>query len=39
MSDKPVSGGMSRATRALHEALIRLCKGAVKAWETWLSQQ
>jgi hypothetical protein len=30
---------MSPTTRALHEALIRLCKGILKAWETWLSQQ
>lgn len=30
---------MSEATRALHEALIRLAKGAISAWEKWLSQQ
>lgn len=30
---------MSPTTRTLHEALIRLCKGILKAWETWLSQQ
>jgi len=30
---------MTEATRQLHEALIRLCKGIIKAWETWLSRQ
>lgn len=30
---------MSTSTRALHEALIRLAKGALKAYEVWLSQQ
>lgn len=30
---------MSDSTRALHEALIRLCKGVITAWEKWLSQQ
>lgn len=30
---------MSDATRALHEALIRLAKGAVTAWERWLATQ
>lgn len=30
---------MSPATRELHEALIRLCKGILKAWESWLSKQ
>lgn len=30
---------MSIATRELHEALIRLCKGMIKAYETWLSRQ
>ena len=30
---------MSESTRILHEALIRLCKGIIKAWEKWLSQQ
>jgi hypothetical protein len=39
MSDKPAASGMSKATRTLHETLIRLCKGILKAWETWLSQQ
>lgn len=27
---------MSPATIQLHEALIRLAKGALKAWESWL---
>lgn len=27
---------MSPATYKLHESLIRLAKGAVKAWEEWL---
>lgn len=30
---------MSTATRELHEALIRLFKGVIKAYETWLSRQ
>jgi hypothetical protein len=30
---------MSAATRQLHEALIRLAKGMLSAWEKWLSQQ
>lgn len=30
---------MSPATRKLHEALIRLAKGAVTAWESWLKEQ
>jgi hypothetical protein len=30
---------MTASTRALHEALIRLCKGIITAWEKWLSQQ
>jgi len=30
---------MTQSTRALHEALIRLCKGILSAWERWLSQQ
>jgi hypothetical protein len=30
---------MSSATRELHEALIRLVKGMIKAYETWLSRQ
>lgn len=27
---------MNAATVALHSALIRLAKGAIKAWEEWL---
>lgn len=27
---------MTPATRSLHEALIRLAKGMIKAWEDWL---
>lgn len=27
---------MNPATKKLHEALIRLAKGAIKAWEEWL---
>nr|DAL05367.1 MAG TPA: hypothetical protein [Caudoviricetes sp.] len=27
---------MSPATIVLHESLIRLAKGMIKAWETWL---
>ena len=27
---------MSPATIRLHETLIRLAKGAITAWETWL---
>lgn len=27
---------MNAATVALHSALIRLAKGAIKAWEDWL---
>lgn len=27
---------MSPATRTLHETLIRLVKGMVKAWEEWV---
>lgn len=27
---------MRPATLVLHEQLIRLSKGAIKAWETWL---
>lgn len=27
---------MNAATAALHKALIRLAKGAISAWETWL---
>ena len=30
---------MNLATRKLHEALIRLAKGAVTAWESWLKEQ
>jgi hypothetical protein len=30
---------MTESTRVLHEALIRLCKGVISAWEKWLSQQ
>lgn len=30
---------MSPATRTLHEALIRLAKGMISAWETWLKSQ
>ena len=30
---------MSPPTRLLHESLIRLAKGAIKAWETWLAAQ
>lgn len=30
---------MSQATRALHEALLRACKGIITAWERWLAQQ
>lgn len=29
---------MSPATRQLHEALIRLAKGAISAWEKWLKE-
>lgn len=27
------------ATAALHEQLIRLAKGAIKVWETWLDAE
>lgn len=27
---------MSPATRMLHQSLLRLAKGACRAWETWL---
>jgi len=27
---------MTPSTRALHETLIRLAKGMIKAWEDWL---
>ena len=30
---------MNTPTRELHETLIRLCKGIIKAYETWLSKQ
>lgn len=30
---------MKPSTRKLHEALIRLAKGAVTAWEGWLKEQ
>ncbi len=30
---------MTPVTRALHETLIRLAKGMIKAWEAWLSAQ
>lgn len=30
---------MTPTTKALHEALIRLAKGAITAWETWLQKQ
>ncbi len=30
---------MSPATVKLHEALIRLLKGAITAWEEWLKSQ
>jgi hypothetical protein len=30
---------MTPATVTLHEALIRLLKGAVSAWERWLTTQ
>ena len=30
---------MSPSTRALHEALIRMAKGMIKAWEEWLKSQ
>jgi len=30
---------MSQATLKLHEQLIRLVKGAVKAWEEWLNDR
>lgn len=29
---------MTPATEKLHEALIRLAKGAIKAWEEWLME-
>ena len=30
---------MDAATLALHEQLLRLAKGMLKAWETWLATQ
>lgn len=30
---------MTPATKRLHEQLIRLVKGMVKAWEEWLVEQ
>ncbi len=30
---------MSPHTVTLHEQLIRLTKGAIKAWETWLESE
>jgi len=30
---------MNPATKALHETLIRLAKGAITAWEQWLHKQ
>jgi hypothetical protein len=30
---------MTTPTRELHETLIRLLKGMIKAYETWLSRQ
>ncbi|MDR6216171.1 hypothetical protein QE399_003860 [Paracidovorax wautersii] len=30
---------MSPHTKTLHEALIRLAKGAISAWEAWLQKQ
>lgn len=30
---------MTAHTKTLHEALIRLAKGAITAWETWLQKQ
>ena len=30
---------MNTPTKELHEALIRLCKGIITAWERWLSKQ
>lgn len=30
---------MSKATRKLHETLIRLAKGMITAWEEWLNSQ
>mgnify|MGYP000169715440 FL=1 len=30
---------MDNATLTLHEQLLRLAKGMIKAWETWLAAQ
>ena len=30
---------MNPITKELHETLIRLIKGCIKAWETWLEKQ
>lgn len=30
---------MSGSTKRLHEALIRLAKGVIAAWEKWLKEQ
>jgi len=30
---------MTAPTRVLHEALIRLAKGMIDAWERWLKAQ
>jgi len=30
---------MSKSTKLLHESLLRLAKGMIKAWETWLNEQ
>jgi len=30
---------MKSSTRILHETLIRLAKGMIKAWEEWLKKQ
>lgn len=30
---------MNEATKELHQALIRLAKGAISAWERWLEKR
>lgn len=30
---------MSKSTLILHESLLRMAKGMVKAWESWLNEQ
>jgi len=30
---------MTPATKRLHEALIRLAKGVIRAWEQWVREQ